>query len=208
MEHRMRHIFATLIVFTFLNAPTYAAETEPGEVQSLLDVAHQVCAPEFKTAFHFDEGLRESFSNELGQKYPFVSTEQHLAFDKYVIGSIVNAIQLGDMAAYIEALKSRKSIPDAVRDKSLALLDLVECLRITPDDKKRLSEFVEVSVEAGNLPDHVSVETLLSAQTDAECMHAIEAGRRVLAVDANAAGVSEQVQLILEDTAGRCEEDL
>ncbi|MTI01859.1 hypothetical protein [Roseibium sp. RKSG952] len=207
MERKIRHVFTALTALTFLNVAAYAAETEPGEARNLLDVAHEICVPEFKTVFQFDEGFQDFLANELGQKYPLVSAEQHLAFDKYVIGSVINAKQLGDMTAYIDALKNGKTISDTTREKSSALLSLVECLRITTDDEKRLAEFIDVGVEAGNLPSHVNVESLLSAQNSAECMYTIEAGRRVLAVDASAADVSDQVQFILEDTAGRCEKD-
>lgn len=206
MEGKSLYLSATIAALALASTQVSAIGSDESTQRSLLDVAEEVCATEFIALFDYDEALSELLSNELGQRYPNVSDQQHKAFDKYVLGSVVNAIQQADISGYMGALTSGSPIPDAARSKSIALLDVVECLRITPSDKAALSGFVSVSVEAGNLPQHVDVDDLLSVQRMADCMHMIEAGRRMLALDASGIAVADDVQHIIEDTTSRCEE--
>lgn len=176
------------------------------EMRTFLEIAQRFCAPETEILSKYDEHMITVLADQLAAKDPRIPEDQHSAFDKFGVGTLVNAVQIGDIGGYNAALRAGQPISTEMQSKSLALLDLVECLWVTQEDRVQLEEFVKWGVEIGEFPDEANVDDLLYATNYSECIRHNEASRRILAIDQGAPDAADQVQAIYEDTIGSCEE--
>ncbi|WP_282168778.1 hypothetical protein [Ruegeria atlantica] len=189
------------------SGPVAADKAEPLEQRNMLDLARGFCGSEIDAVSAIDDKVLGILANNTGGLDPRVDVDQHSAFDKFAIGALANALQVGDMAVYRSHLANGDPISARMRNKSIALLDLVDCLWITQEDRAHLEEFVNWGIENGDFPSDMKVDQLLSATNMSECTRMREFDRRTLALDPDTPDIVDQVSAIAEDTIGRCEKE-
>lgn len=198
-----------LAACAFLSSGSYsvaAQGTSPLEQRSFLELARVSCAAQVDALSAVDTHTIDVLEAQTGGLDPNVPPNYHAVFDKFSVGTLMNAIQIGDITSYVAALNSDAPVSPEKHEKSSVTLDLVECLWITPEDRIVLGEFVEWGIESGNIPKEATVDDILYAINYSECIRHIEASRRILAIELDSSDAPNQVQAIYEDTIGSCEE--
>ncbi len=204
---KQAHILLTACAVALGNGiSAWAAETTQLEQRSFLELARMSCSPEIDVLSKIDTSTIDALASQTGGLDPNLRQDIHTAFDKFAVGSFVNAIQIGDIAAYSGALQAGETISEDMYNKSKALLNLVECLWIVEEDRALLDEFMLMGVESGEFPEGTTSDDLLYAVNSSECVRHNEASRRILGIDPNSSDAANQVQAIYEDTYGSCEE--
>ena len=187
------------------------------EDQNSFEFAQELCESEVEFVSEHYEYLEESLKAFKVPEIRELPEDQYSAVLKARLSTAIRAEFFADMASYKSQLKEKRPITEDLKNERLAQLRLLECLTLTQRDRALIDRAYETMVEKSDVKgiETSTVDEVVSrekgkllAVIDAmECRRHNEYSRRILSIDPASSDVAAQLDLIMEDTAGRCEKE-
>ena len=198
------------------NLAVKADEITPEQVQSSFTLVQRFCPAEADYLSKHYKTLTARLAGHEVARHPRIPEDQFLAYQKASLGDVIYTDLFFDMAAYNKRLKEKHPISEDFKKRVLAISQLSECLSLTEQDRILFDQFLVTAIKTGeiDIPESATADQVVSfarekllLQINAmECRRANEFNRRVLSIDPESSDVTQQIDIIIEDTVGRCEE--
>ncbi|WP_420584436.1 hypothetical protein [Ruegeria sp.] len=208
MRKRIRYSLTTSAILIASVSALYAGGDEITWEQNYLETAQHYCAPQVEALLVAEVlATKQLFEAKIEQD-PELPEDQHRAFDKFGSWSVVSAFQVARLTEIMVAIRNNQPVSEQLVVANKALLELSDCLWLSQEDRD-LIEGLMLSVPAedgGEGPEYSSADFVFGALDQAECFRWREASRRILEIAPESKDAETQLNVVLQDTIGQCEE--